>query len=472
MSESTLREKMEIAITDLNPCQKKAEITIAPQDIESQTTAMVKEFATQAALPGFRAGKAPMALVRKRFAVSIDAELLKHVQLELFEKLKETVETDMVTLPIPKAQIELPKKNEPMKFSVTFEVAPAIELPEYKGLKLKQPSLEIAPEEIEKEIEQLRTNYAEMEKVDLPIIDEDMLKIGISSDVECPEDAPESTKRLVNADDTWCWLNPEYEMLPGLLMALKGKKVADVVELDVEFPADFAEPLLAGKKGHYKITINEIERRIPIKDDKVLCEKLGIKNMDELKERISSNMKQTRQNEARSQNMSDAMQSLLDKVGDFPLPPSLLAQETQQTLSRIANEILKSQEDAEKFKENIEEHKKNAEKQAVERLKKFFVAKEIVKKENIEVSQSELDASITGLSKAYGQDEKKLRATMDKNGGMEQLHMDITIGKAMDFILDNADISETKAKKEKKSAAKSASKAKETTKSSDKTEKK
>jgi FKBP-type peptidyl-prolyl cis-trans isomerase (trigger factor) len=134
--------------------------------------------------------------------------------------------------------------------------------------------------------------------------------------------------------------------------------------------------------------------------------------------------------------------------------------------------MLKTQEDAEKFKENIEEHKKNAEKQAIERLRKFFVAKEIVKKENIEVSQSELDSSITGLSKAYGHDEKKLRAAMNQNGGMEQLHMDMTIRKAMDFLIDNADISETKSQKEKKTTTKSESKAKKTAKTTDKTEKK
>jgi trigger factor len=472
MPESTLREKMEIEITDLKPCHKKAEVTIAAEELESQTTSLVKEFALQASLPGFRTGKAPTALVRKRFATSIDAELLKHIHIELFEKLKDILDSDMVTFPTLGNDSELPKKNEPMKFSVSFDVAPKLDLPEYKGIKIKQPPFKVDPKEVEKEIDQLRTNYAEMEKVDLPIQPEDMLKIGVSSDIECPEDAPESMKRLVNADDTWCWLTEEYEMLPGLLKALKGKKLADVVELDVTFPEDFSEPLLAGSKGHYKITINEIERRIPIKDDKVLCEKLGIKSMKELQERISTNMEQTQKNEARSQSMLDAMQFLLDKLGDFPLPPSLLAQETQQTLSRIVNEMLKTQEDAEKFKENIEEHKKNAEKQAIERLRKFFVAKEIVKKENIEVSQSELDSSITGLSKAYGHDEKKLRAAMNQNGGMEQLHMDMTIRKAMDFLIDNADISETKSQKEKKTTTKSESKAKKTAKTTDKTEKK
>ena len=472
MSESTLQEKMEIEITDLHACQKKAEITITPEELESQATSLVKEFTNQATLPGFRVGKAPAALVRKRFAASIDAELLKNVQIELFEKLKETIDTEMVTLPMPEGKIELPKKNEPMKFSVTFDVAPKLDLPDYKGIKIDQPVFEIDPKEVKKEIDQLRTNYAEMEKVELPIQEEDMLKIGISSDIDCPEDAPESMKRLVKADDAWCWLTAEYELLPGLMKALEGKKLTDVVELDVEFPADFSEPLLADKKGHYKITINEIERRIPIKDDKILCEKLGMKSMEEIQERISNNKAMAKANEARSKNMSDAMQSLLDKLGDFPLPPALLDQEIQQTLSRMVNEMLKSQEDAEKFKENIEEHKKNAEKQAIERLKKFFVAKAIVKKEDIEVSQSELDSSITGLSKAYGHDEKKLRATMDQNGGMEQLHMDMTIRKAMDFIIDNADISEEKPKKKTKNPAKSEPKAKKTATSTDKTEKK
>ncbi|NOY74818.1 MAG: trigger factor [Kiritimatiellaeota bacterium] len=468
MSETTL-EQMEIAITDLQPCQKKAEITIPPKDIETQTSSLVKEFASQATLPGFRVGKAPAALVRKRFADSIDAEVLKKIQLAVFDKLQATVDTDLTTLPLPEAKLELPKNNETMKFTLSFDVAPKIDLPAYKGIKIKQEAIEIDKKDIENEIDRFRNEYAEMKKVEASVEEEDMLEIALSSDIDCPENAPDSMKRLVNAEKTWCWLTSEYELLPGMLKALKGKKKGETVELVIEFPEDFTEPLLAGKKAHYKITVNEVERRVPITDDKALCEKLGVDDMETLAKRISDNFKQTRENESKSKNMDDAFESLMEKLGNLPLPPSILAQETQQALSRMANEILKTQEDAEKFKDDIDKHKKDAEKQATERLNKFFIAKEIVKKENIEVGQKDLDAGISGLSRAYGQDEKKLRQIMERNGGLEQLHMDLTIRKAMEFIFDNADIVEAKSSKKTKAEKKPATTKK--TENGDKTEK-
>ena len=470
MSETTM-ENMEVAISDVQPCRKKAVITVPAKDLESNASLIVKDFAAQATLPGFRTGKAPTALVRRRFADAIDAELLKNAQLALYDKLRETVETDLATLPLPEGKLEMPESGAPLKFTVSFDVAPKIDLPQYKGIKLQHAPAETAAKDIKAEIDKLRTEYAEMEKVDSPVKEQDMLEISISSDIECPEDAPESMKRLVNAEKTWCWLTSDYELLPGLLKALMGKKKKETIKLNMEFPEDYTEPLLAGSKGAYEITIIEIERRVPIKDDKALCEKLGVNNMDTLKERIKENLKHTAENEARTKNMSEAMDSLLDKSGDIPLPPSVLAQEIQQILRTMANEILKTQEDAEKFKDDIENHKKEAEKQAVDHLKKFFVAKKIVETENIQVSQQELDSSISGMSQTYGHDEKKLRQMLEKNGGMESLHIDMTIRKAMDFILDNAEIIEKKSKKKKEDSAEK-TKSRKKTKTDDKTEKK
>jgi FKBP-type peptidyl-prolyl cis-trans isomerase (trigger factor) len=131
---------------------------------------------------------------------------------------------------------------------------------------------------------------------------------------------------------------------------------------------------------------------------------------------------------------------------------------------QIANELVKSEADVEDFKKDTEKHQKAAEEAARKRLVNFFIAKAINEAEKIQVEQAEIDAQIRGISAAYGYKEKDLRQQMENSGGFEELHMDLTIAKASQFIVDNADFG---AKKSEKAPEK-----KKETKNEKKTEKK
>ena len=453
MDKSNLNDAMVLKITEIEACRNKAEVTIPAETIDKNMDNTVKEFVKQAKLPGFREGKAPKQIVKKRFQDNISQELLRKCHLTAFEKIREESKTDIVSMPTPEAEPEAPKPGEEYKFSLTFEVAPELKLPEYKGLKLKKPESKVTDKDIQEEMDRYREMYAEFATVKEPAEEGDMLKISFTSDLECPEDAIASYKRLVEAEDSWCWLN-EPEMLPGIIKGLKGSKSGDTKKLKVEFPADFTEPLLSEKEGNYEIKVVEVQRRVPLTDDKELCKRLNLENIDALKTQLKSAKAAKEEQEGRVKLQNEALESIVKKVGKLDLPPSLLGQATQTQFRQIANELVKSEDDVEAFKKDTDKHRKVAEEAAKKRITDYFVAKEIAEAEGIQVEQKEIDDQIKGISAAYGYKEKDLRQQMESSGGFEELHMDLTISKVAGFIVENADLGEKKAETEEKTEKK------------------
>jgi FKBP-type peptidyl-prolyl cis-trans isomerase (trigger factor) len=123
-------------------------------------------------------------------------------------------------------------------------------------------------------------------------------------------------------------------------------------------------------------------------------------------------------------------------------------------LRNIANSLVKSEEDAEKFKEEKETHEKAAQEAAEKHLKQFFIFRKIADKEGIEVENAEIEQSINSMSSMYGMKAKELMNLMQKNGGMEDLHIDMLMGKVSGFLLENATTEETKKPAKKKATKK------------------
>lgn len=449
----SLKDAMKVELSEKAPCLKKAEIAIPAEAVENELELAVVEFVKYAKLPGFREGKAPKSLIRKRFAENINEELTRRFQVTAFEKIRELNETDIVTLPVPEGNIPTPESGKEFSFAMTMNVAPEISLPKYTGVKLKKVAAEVDKKEVESEIERIREMYAEFTEVKEAAKEGDMLKISYTSDLDEPEDATAAYKRYVSAEDSWCWLN-EPEMLPGIIKALTGSKAGDEKKLNADFPGDFTEPLLCGKKAKYEIKVIEVQRRMPLKSDEEFCKRINVPDIKTFREQIEKNLESRAQMSAENELRKAALDSVCDSVKKIDLPPDMLAQTVQMELRNIANQLVKSEEDVEAFKKDQEKHRKDAEEAAEKSLKVYFICKKIADEENIKVEQADVDSRITNMSRSYGYKEDDLRKQLQSSGGMDQLHMDILVAKVNDFIIDKADIAEAAKKTEKKTTDK------------------
>jgi trigger factor len=426
---------IDLVLKEVEPCEWRADVTVPRALVDREFDAAAEEIRRVVSIPGFRMGKAPAALVAKRFGGDIQSQVMQNIHSAAFEKIKNECEVDLVTLPLPKDTPPAPMSGAAYSMTLLFDAAPKFDLPDYKNIKIPEPDMKDVDKEVDAELERYRDVYAEFASVEEPAKREDMLQISLSSDIALPEGAPEATARLLNADETWCWIN-EPEMLPGMIEALEGAKKGDKKKLEVEFPDDFVEPSLVGLKGTYEITVLEVRRRIPLDDDDALCAKLGVDNMDKLKERLEESVVKKRRVAGRRDAVTTIFETFRKKAGDFPLPPSMLSQSTRSELRSIANAVVRSQDDLEAFQKDMDAHKAAAEKTAEGRLRDFFISKAIAKLENIEVGQHDMDNRIRAMSSLYGRSEKELRKQLEDSGAMEDIHIDMTIEKVADRILE------------------------------------
>lgn len=447
----SLQEAIKIELSEKEPCLMEAKVVVPSENIDAEIEKSVKMISKQAQIPGFRAGKVPIALIKKRFTDNINDELIQNIHVATYQKLKEISKTELVSMPTPENEIVPPVANEDYTFNITVNVAPEIEIPKYEGLKLKKESVTVEKKAIDAEIARIREMYADYTTIDEAGKKDDMLKISYTSNLEPLEEALPAYDKFVKADDTWCWLS-DPEMIPGIIKALIGAKAGDEKTLSTTFPDDFTEPSLIGKKADFKITVVEVQRRLPLKSDEEFCKRINVPDMKTFSDQIEKNMET--QESMKSDNLlkEEAMSQICDKITVKDFPPLMLAQAINMEFRVIANNLVKKEEDVEAFKKDKDVHQKAAEETARKQLSKFFICNAIALKEDISVSQEEIENQIKSMSQSYGYKPEEFKKHLEESGSMDQMHMEMLISKVNDLLIAKANITDPNKKADPKKA--------------------
>ena len=436
MAIDSLLEKVQIELKETDACTRQMDAKYSAELVDAAFKDAVKEAGKYAQLPGFRKGKAPAALVLSKYKNYILDDVAKVLQQGAFRKLTENKDLDIVSFGQLKAEA-LPENGKEYAFSMELEVAPEFKLPEYKGLKVKVEQKETQEERFAAELENLKKMYAEFINAEDAAVAGDMLKVSYDSDCALPEDASAGLKRAVKADEAWFYLM-EPEQIPGLQKAMIGAKKGDEVKFKADFPADWREPGLAGKSVNYTVNVKEIQRRVPVESDEKLAEKLGMENVEKLHEFLKKKVENELEEARKAQIREKVAEQVVAAVSDFEMPKGVLGMATQREFSRIADQLVKKEEDVEKFKADKDKHLEEAKKAAGAQMKKFFILRKIANVENIKVTDEEVNMQIRQMSAYLGYKEAELRKMLENNGGYTELQSDILMRKVTDFMADQA----------------------------------
>ena len=447
MSNNKLSDNLIMSCKEEKACSRAFLFTAEKTTVENELQNIVKEFSRMVVIPGFRKGKAPAKMLIKRYNKEVSDELMRKMYIAAFDKVTADKSLDIVSYGNPKEETPL-KLDDEYRFTIDFDLAPEIELPEYKGIEVELEPVKVTQEDIDKQIDYYRNMYATYTDIETPAEAEDMLKVSYTSDFELPEDASPSLKRQVSAESNWLWLN-EPELIPGAIKALTGAEKGKEYKFEASYPADWRDAELAGKKVKYELKVLNVQRRKSLTDEEVV-EKMKFESVEKMQEMF----KQVAENEAERNRQAElrrkVYEALSAKIKKFDLPPNIIQREIQNELHRMTQGI-KTEEEAEAFKQALDEHKKEAEKTAEQKLREMFIMRKIAKLEDISVEQHEMDNQIKGMSKQYGYQEKEFRSMLEKAGGMEEMHMDMLAVKVASFLAENAKIKgEAAAKKEAK----------------------
>jgi len=425
---------MNITVEDVAPCKKRLKIEVPANRVKEAYDKVADDFQREARIPGFRPGHAPRTVVVKKFHKDIESEAQRTLVPEAYKEAISEKKLRVVSQP----EIEDLKYQAglSLSFSTLVELVPDFKLPEYKGLIIKKHDTEVKDEEVEATLKGLADQRANFEDaVERPLVMDDFAVISYTGKLEGKpliEVVPDA-KNLAHNPNFWLWMRTEG-FLPKFAEQCLGMKKGETRTVEIEFPADFPQTAVAGKKAQYDVELKEIKvKQAPVIDD-AFAQEVSKMNLAELKTRVRENMEQEKQNQANSGARTEIIQKLISSV-EFDLPPSAVDEETHATVYDIVAENQARGVPATVLEEKKDEIFSNAAKAAKESVKFKFIAAQIAENEKIDVTQEQLAQHIAFLAQREGMTMEKMVDKIRKNNAFGIIRQQLLRQAVLDFLL-------------------------------------
>ena len=432
----------------------KLQIELPADEVGKEWDAIANSFARFAKIPGYRPGKAPRAVIDKRFRKEIQDELTKKLVSKSYHEAVEQEQLRVASLTnIEDIQFG---EDKSMRFRATVITAPDFELPDYKEIPVELPETKISGEEVEAAIERLRDQSADF--VDVP---ERALQMGdfavldFEGSIEnkaISEIAPQASKNLHGGKKFWLHLAPE-NFLPKFCEQLVGLKPGDPRLVIVDFPNDFPAKELAGKKADYAVTLREIKEKVlPPIDDALATKLVPGKTLDALREMIEHDLEHAKEHDSERAKEAQILKYLHERI-QVDLPPALLQNETRRALAELVQRNRERGVTDDMLKEKEKELIDAAAGMAAQRLKTNFILHRIAEREKTQVTKEDLDSRIRQEAARYDISPDKMRKELQQRNALDDLAEQLLLGKTLDFLKANVSVELTKepAVKEEKS---------------------
>ena len=429
-----LEEAMELLINDLDECAKEITFTFEPAAVAKKIDEIATDYSKYAELPGFRKGKAPKNIIKKKYKENIEGalrdELLRASYLSASKK------TDNKILSYSIVQDMDISESEPVVLKIKVEVSPEIVLKDYLDVDISGvEKSEVTQDDVDDTLLSYKKHFSNFEEVSEGSIElGDMALIEFTSDVE-EDDFKEVAMPIVLAGNGERWIViDEEEVLYKLNDNLLGKSVGDELEFSIVLEQDDIAEELKGKEVNYKMNIKSMKKSTPITDEE-LASKLGVESVDKLKETLEANLGESLEREYKQAVKSKINDALNGFAEEFPLPKEALENQINRTLHHMLMSI-QSEEEAKKFADEKDANRKIAKDESEERMKKIFIASEIAKKEDLTVTEADFNAELQGLGQHYGLSLEEVKARIEENGSRDELMASLLVEKVIEHIAD------------------------------------
>ncbi len=421
---------MKINKKELPKNQLELSIEITPSEYQKFLEKTAQEMSQNIKISGFRPGKAPYEVLKKKlgemhiFEHALDS-ILTHFYFEAI------VQEKLEPISHPQVNIEKMAIGNPLVFKAIVNLIPDIKLCDLEKIKVKKLKAKVTKEEIDKAIETLRENQAPEVLEDKKIENGDKINIDftVSLDGVPIEGGRESNYPLIVG---------KGHMIPGFEENLLHKKAKDQVEFKLKFPDKYHNKQVAGKEADFKVTIKAVYRRkLPLADDSWAKTLLGAKDLNDLKEKIRKNYELEKQRDVDRKMEIEIMDKIIDasEIGDFS--DDLIKTEAHKMIAELKQSVeqqgLKFSDYINQLGKKVEDMEKDFRPQAERRLKSSLVIRAIVDQEKIEVKDQELNAEIETAKKMYAHNQEMLKS-LDSSHYREHLRLGILNKKVMDFL--------------------------------------
>ena len=422
---------MTVEIVEVSSCKRNIAVEVPAQEVDEEVEKIAREYSRSIKVPGFRPGKVPMSILRQRYG----SDLLKDATQNIIERYWKNALSDHSLKPLSQPQVKEVenKPGAPLKFTVSFEVLPPLEVTDYKGVSATLSSSAITDEDVNKALDSLRENNAQFVPVEGEARDGLYLTITVDGQFE------DSPKPMHEEDVTLIVGNPQTNA--EFSENLRGAKAGETRTFEVSYAADYHRKRFAGKKVSYSVLVKDIKEKqlAELNDD--FAKDMGAENLDALKNRLRDDLvtqaKQVAEKKAREMLLDSIVQRQTVEV-----PECLINEELEAHANRVATNLAYQGVDINQasidWKKIFDEERPRAE-QAVRRTL-FLDA--IARQENIEVTEDEINSELQRFAEGTGKTAAALRAQLEKEERIQSFEGHLRQNKALDFIYLNANITE------------------------------
>jgi trigger factor len=427
---------MQTTVEETDKHRVKLTIEVPPEEFGKDLDRAYRKISQQVKIPGFRKGKVPKRV--------IDAQIGREAVLGEF--LEDSVpsyyrdalrEKDLAPITEPDIDVEQFEDGKPLVFTATVEVRPRLRLAEaeYKGIRVERPWVEVTDEEVDRLLDSLRERFAELEPASRPARSGDYVVMDLRTTVHA-EEIPEATRL------DYLYGIGSGEFGDKLDAELEGKRAGEILKLNDALPERFGER--AGQEVSLQVLVKEVKaKRLPEADDEFAKTASEFDTLGELRANLREQLQKNKERNADAEVRDRVLQALVDRT-EVDLPDTLVDDETEHRVTHAReraeqigltlDQLLEAQGfDELRFRADARDH-------AVRAITADLVLESVARDEGIEVTTEELGREIAGLASALGRDAKDVAKSLDRTGQVVALAGDIIRSKALDVLVEHADI--------------------------------
>jgi trigger factor len=426
---------MKTELVDVNETRRDLTIEVPSEVVDEAIGHAAAKLGRSARIPGFRPGKVPAAVVRQRFKPQIMQDVAEHlVSKAVGDAL---VEKGVEPIATPDIKDLVLEEGKPLTFKATFDVVPAFDPGDLSTIEATEPAKTVADEAVDQSLERLRERQARYEAVETGLVEAghtvvvSLERQGTDRDGKLGELEKHETVNIELGAPS----NP-----PGFDAEMIGMTPGTTKSFTITYPADYSIPELAGGTVNYTVALKEIKLRVvPALDDELAKDLGEFDSLAALRARVREDLEHEAMHAAERQVRQDVLKQLASRV-PFAVPAMLVEREIDRRLEDFARRLMDQRIDPRQAKIDWNAFRDGQRAPATEAVGSAIVLDEIAKREQIAVTEEELDAELGRYAEQTGHSVPSIKARLQKDGELGRLAAGLRREKAVAHVLSRARI--------------------------------
>jgi trigger factor len=411
-------------------------VEVPADEFEAELDRAYRRVASEVKIPGFRKGKAPRQIIDVQVGkAAVYEELIREAVPAYY--VQAVREHQLAPIADPEIDLDQVEEGKPLVFTATVEVRPRLTLAEddYKSVTVHRPPAEVSEAEVSEQLDRLRERFAELSVVGHPARRGDYVLTDIRGTIH-DEEVPEATGRDVLYEVGSGGLVPELDA------ELEGKRAGDIVKFNASLPERFGER--SGQEITFQALVKEVKEKVlPPADDAFAKTASEFDTLEELRGDIRAKLHMVKEAAADAAVRDRVLLELVSRL-DTDLPDTLVDQETER---RVQNASERAERQGLTLEQVLEaggvdelQFRSDARGHAIRAVKADLILEAVARQEGIQVAKEDLEREIRALAESMGRDPKEVTRLLEKSGQITHLAGDIIRSKALDLLVENANV--------------------------------